>query len=153
MFTEIDRIISRNQGALFEYAAKQGYDMKKFVVQWMKSKVCKNYMDVSYSCLQFREPEEFMDYLEMDGEKFEIADLFHDGKIFDPATAFWMGRAYRMLFIKSGIKSKELVDIIPLERMLQYYPGMHTIEEENATEIMCEDAHIPKNKKSIYSQE
>lgn len=51
---------------------------------------------------------------------------------------------YRYLFIVTGIKSAELVQKITYNVMLRYYPGLHTIDEDMAVDIICNDFKLKK---------
>ena len=72
----------------------------------------------------------------------EIQDKVHkleNNMYFSKYIAEWIGFMYRYLYIYSGIKSYELKSDIPFDLMCKYYPGMHTIDEESAAEIMIEN--------------
>ena len=63
-----------------------------------------------------------------------------EGEMFDFDIAEWIGFTYRQLYIVSKKLSSVLVDAIPFETMVQYYQGMHTIDEDEAAEIILHNA-------------
>ena len=55
-----------------------------------------------------------------------------------------MDRVYRQLYIETEIPSAELVEKADFATMCRYYPGLHTIDEEMATDIICENKGLKK---------
>lgn len=139
---EVNYNICRTQGRIFEYAAKNGYAFPEFINLYMNSDFCRRAMDTSYSRFQLSDEEECWDFIEP-----EIGSQLHcleGNAFFDIDIAYWIGFTYRQLYIETEIKSKELVTIISPDELLAGYLGLHTIDEENATDILCERHKIKK---------
>ena len=135
--TPVDDSICHTQGSIYEYAAKNGYDMKVFSEVYLKSDFCRRAFDTIYSRFQFADEEECWDFLEPENRaEFKKLD---DNKEFDIDVAYWIGFTYRQIYIESGVKSSDLADKITFETMCRYYPGLHTIDEDMAYDIIKKD--------------
>ncbi len=139
--TNVEYIICRNQGELYRYIARHGYDLKAFSDAYLTSDFCRRAFDTTYSRFQFADEEECLDFIWP--EIGEVPSL-PDGQCFEPDVAFWIGFVYRQLYIKTGVCSRELLRKLPFEKMCGYYPGLHTIDEDMAIDIICKDFALPR---------
>lgn len=57
-------------------------------------------------------------------------------------VAGWMGFTYRQLQIETGMQSRDIAEIISAHDMLICYPGLHTVDEDMAAEILMHDFHL-----------
>lgn len=139
----VDYNICNTQGKIYEYAAKLGYDLSVFSSLYLKSDFCRRAFDTIYSRFQYHDEEESWDFLYP-----EIKDrltVYGEGKSFDGGVAYWIGFTYRQLYIEGGISSAELADGIDFNTMCNYYPGLHTVDEDMAYDIIIANYN---NKKS-----
>lgn len=141
----IEYDICYTQQRIYEYMALQKYDMHIFSDAYLKCDFCRRAMDTCYSRFQLEDVLECMDFympeIESQLSKTE-ADI-------DIDVAAWIGFMYRYLFIVTGIKSAELVQKITYNVMLRYYPGLHTIDEDMAVDIICNDFKLKKNRVQV----
>ena len=135
--TDIDISICQTQGRIYAWIADNGYDVKSFSDAYLTSKFCKNSMDTPYSRFQLEMELECLDFImpEIQDKVYKLKNNMY----FSKDIAEWIGFMYRYLYIYSGIKSCELKSDIPFDLMCKYYPEMHTIDEESASEIMIEN--------------
>ena len=134
MLDNIQYDICKTQGNLYEWAANEGLRFPEFSNAYMKSDFCHRSMDTEYSRFQLREPEEHIDFLVM-----EIPTLLqqkYNNEYFSGDVAFWIGFTYRQLWFETGMTSKEIVEKYPFDRMLACYPGLHTLDEDMAADIL-----------------
>lgn len=68
---------------------------------------------------------------------------------FDPDVVQWIGFTYRMLYIETKIPSAELCNIVSFDAMCGYYPGLHTLDEEMAIDIICENFNLAFDEESL----
>lgn len=132
------------QAKVFEYVAYDCVDMEWFAKAYLCSDFCRRAMDTIYSRFQTADEPEHLDFLIP-----EIGPLkkYENGEQFNPDTAWWIGFMYRQLYIQTQIPSKELCEKIPFKTMCKYYPGLHTVDEEMATDIICENFGLQKVKR------
>lgn len=129
------------QGEFFEYVADMGIDMEWFIPTFLRSDVCNRELDAKYSFLHASYPLELFDFCEME---FGPIEEHKNGLFFNLDVALWLGYIYRQICIQTGIKSRDMLERIPLEKMCRYYAGLHTVADEMATDIICEDFHLCK---------
>lgn len=135
MTKQIKNIICNTQGELYEWAALRGYKFPEFSDIYLKSDFCKHSMDTIYSRFQIREPEEHIDFLFSEHPELESCKSI-DGIIYDSEVAYWIGYTYRHMHFISGIQSTELCKLLPFIQMEQWYPGLHTVDEDEAADII-----------------
>jgi len=140
MLEPIEYDICQTQGMIYEYAWSLFYDMKSFSEGYMRSDFCRREMDSRYSVFQLQDPEECFDFLDKDvlQDKPVLS-----GRI-DKNTAYWIGFTYRQLHFETGMKSREIEEKVSFKAMMRYYPGLHTVDEDVAAEIICEDFGLIK---------
>lgn len=132
MIDKVSECICETQARIYELAADTGYDMKAFSDAYLASSFCERAMDTVYSRFQFADAEECFDFLIP-----EIGERVPKGSgYFDPAVAHWIGYTYRQMAFELQMGSRELSKRLSFELMCQYYPGLHTIDEEMSAEII-----------------
>ena len=143
--TDVDYIICRNQGNIYKQMAKDGYDVKEFSDLYLHSEFCERAFDTIYSRFQMADRLECLDFILP-----EIAPVpkNKDG-YFDEDVAYWIGFFYRQLYVETKVPSKELADLISFETMCRYYPGLHTVDEEMAIDIVCENFGLKLDMESM----
>ena len=98
-------IIANEQGEIFEFAEKKGYNMNSFILQYMSSDFCNNEMDSDYSFFHLKPAEVCFPYIEK-----EVSYLSSSSETIN--EAMWVGKMYRLLVFKLGISSNKLVKLI-----------------------------------------
>lgn len=135
--TGIECDICKTQQHIYEYMASEGYDMALFSDAYLKSDFCKRAMDSVYSRFQLETPLECADfYMPEIAPKLKKLD---SSTIYDPDVAGWIGFVYRQICMETKTPSARLARSIPFRTMEQYYPGMHTIDEDEAARIIIEN--------------
>ena len=134
MLTKIQDIICETQGDIFRCASQWKLDMDIFVPKYMDSQFCLRNMDGIYSYFQMADGEECLDYIL---KEIDVPTLSKEK--YQPQIMEWVGFTYRQLAFVLAKKSSEILDKLPLTAMLMYYPGLHTVDEEMAIDIICED--------------
>ena len=134
MLTKIQEIICETQGNIFRCANELGYDMDKFVPAYMQSRFCERSMDTVYSPFQMADPEECLDFIlpEINVPKLPQPKYRAD-------ILYWIGYTYRHLYFSLNKTSKEIGNRVSFISMLAYYPGLHTVDEDMAVDIINED--------------
>ena len=126
------RYICNQQKELFEYAQKQGADIGKFAKNFLNSNFCNNNLDKPYSTQQYDDIFNWLEFLE-----FENCLIIPENKNNIPIeVAGWLGFTYRHLHFNTGLLSKEIINKVPVEKLLRAYLGLHTVDEEMAIEII-----------------
>ncbi len=134
---DIQMVICETQGDIFQCANELGYDMNKFVPAYMKSRFCERSMDIAYSPFQMADPEKCLDFIlpEINVPKLPEPQ-------YNPDALWWIGFIYRLLYFELKKSSKEIIDKVPFRAMLIYYPGLYTVDEYMAVEIINEDKFL-----------
>ena len=135
--SDVQYDICDTQGKIFEVVARlYSHDsFKTFADAYMRSDFCKRQMDVSYSRYQVHDPEESLDFVIPEIEQH--VKLFCDmDKPFPSDVAYWIGFTYRHISMKTCLDIAEIIECIPLQRMIAMYPGMHTLDETMALELI-----------------
>lgn len=130
--------ICMTQARLYRYVANDNKDVKEFSDKYLNSDFCRRAMDCSYSRFQLETELECLDFILP--EIGEISSNYHC----DPDIAAWIGFTYRQLAFDTGKSSKELCALIPFDIMTGYYPGMHTVDEDMASEIICKNHNLER---------
>lgn len=125
--------ICRTQEDIYKWAAARKYDMAAFSNAYLSSDFCRRAMDSEYSRFQLCDPDECMDFIRPEIGTFET-DLY-----FDEEVAGWIGWMYRFICFQTGISSKKLNEKVSFNSMCAYYPGLHTVDERMAVEIISKD--------------
>ena len=145
--TGVDYDICMTQSRIYRYAAQKGFDMKRFSEAFLCSDFCKRAFDTIYSRFQVADVLECMDFVEPEIEK----DMgpSEDG-FFDEDVAAWIGFTYRQLYMETGICSADLSKKVGFEVMCGYYPGLHTIAVEEASQIICRNHSLMYEKENVF---
>ena len=155
-YNTVEFDICETQGRIYEIMAINGYDMKLSSDLYLHSDFCRRYFDTIYSRFQVADAEESIDFIIPEiKDKIKVLD---DNKEFSPKVAYWIGFTYRQLYMETDIPSNELGDKISFEKMCAYYPGLHTIDENMASDIICMNFNLTnkshsKNINRLKSQE
>lgn len=136
--TSVHYEISNTQGEMYRRMAHLGYDMEDFSNAYLKSDFCKRAFDTDWSYYQLLGGRECLEalFLDIPITKKNSFDYFNED------VAYWIGFTYRLLYIETKIPSSELMQIITFDSMCKYYPGLHTIDEEQAIDLICEDFNL-----------
>ena len=136
--TSVHYEISNTQGEMYKRMAQLGYDIEDFSDVYLQSEFCKRAFDTDWSYYQLLSGRECLDALFYDTPMTKKRESGY----FDEDVAYWIGFTYRLLYIETKVPSSELVNIVTFESMCKYYPGLHTIDEEQAIDIICEDHNL-----------
>lgn len=134
--TAIEYDICDTQAMIYSYAAEQGYDMQQFSDFYMASNFCSREIDAEYSVMQLADDTICWEHL--DPEIGEFLTKYPEGICFDVDAAWWIGFTYRQLAFITGKPSSEIVKKASFRQLLSAYPGLHTVDEEMAGEILME---------------
>ena len=142
--------ICDTQGRIFEVVAKK-YSPDSFMLfaeKYMRSDFCRRQMDSSYSRFQVHDPEESLDFVIPEIEK---NTKLYDGtdRMFSPDVAYWIGFTYRQISMKTCLYSSDIIQKIPLKRMIAMYSGLHTLDETMALEIIMQEFQLPFQNKKV----
>lgn len=141
----IEYDICYTQQRIYRLMAKEGYDMRVFSDEYLKCDFCRRAMDTTYSRFQVHDELECYDFYMPEIEKSLVKT---DAGINIDAVE-WIGFMYRYLFIVTGVKSAQLVEMVTFDTMLAYYPGLHTVDEDIAVEIICKDFGLSENRVEV----
>ena len=137
---KINYDICISQAKLYEYVANEGYDMVDFSNKYLQSKFCNVNFDREWSLYHFAAPVEtsYEIFKEIQVDKYE------GNMVFNPDAAWWIGFTYKQLQIETEMHSKDILKEISFEELVRCYPGLHTVDEEYATDMICEYHHLKK---------
>lgn len=136
-----ERFICEQQQALYQYVQELGMDVLKFSDRFLRSRFCNNSLDKPYSVDQFADIGDWIDFLEAEG-CYVGADPFPQQRV-TAEEAGWLGYTYRQLHFATGLKGMELAEMVPAKRLVIAFPGLHTVDEEMAVEIIIRDFGLP----------
>ncbi len=137
---DIHRYICKQQQELFEYAQEHKADVVAFAEAFMKSNFCNRSLDKPYSVDQYADIMNWLEFL--DWEKITVRPVLYQQRPVSFQVAGWVGFTYRQLQIETGLQSRELWDKVPIDRLIRAWPGLHTVDEDMAAEIIMEDFHL-----------
>lgn len=126
LLTTLQHHLCKTQGDLFEMIAQDGYDCDEFVKVFMNSPTAKAY-DSSYDQVQWAGKEYILEELEHDSGGLPRSEY-----IYDPEAMFWMGYTYRYWHFYTGESSKDIYKYANAEKMARTYPGLHTLDSQEA---------------------
>ena len=138
---DINYDICMTQSRIYKYVAQCGYDVKKFSDAFLMSDFCRRAFDTIYSRFQLEDVLECMDFIV---PEIKDALILNENIIFDEDVAAWIGFVYRQLYIETKVNSATLAVKVSFRTLCNYYPGLHTIDLEDATDIICKDFCIVK---------
>lgn len=135
--TGIEYDICQTQQRIYEYMCAQNYDMEIFSNLYLQSEFCCKAMDTNYSRFQLETPQECADFYMP--EISAALKKLDGGRTFDMDIAGWIGFTYRQIYIKTQTPSALLSKLLPFDVMIRYYPGMHTIDEDTAAQLIIDN--------------
>ena len=138
------RFICKQQQELFEYAQKHGADVGAFAEAFMNSSFCNRSLDKPYSVDQYADILNWLEFLEW--EKITVRPALRQHRPVTSSVAGWLGFTYRQLQIETGQQSAELWARVPIDRLIVAWPGLHTVDEDMAAEIIMQDFHLQPKK-------
>lgn len=133
--------ICKNQGKIYESAAEKGLKMELFSDKYLRSNFCNKSFDKIWSLYHFTDAEECLYELR---EEIGDIDTMDGDMIFSPEAAWWIGFTYKQLQIETEKSSEELAKIVSFDELCLCYPGLHTVDEEYATDMICEKHNLHK---------
>lgn len=142
-------IICRNQKEFFEYASDNMLDLYAFIPAFMKSDFCNREIDSFYSVFQYADILEWEDFVKKEIQF--VPNPFVKEKI-PKKVAGWIGYTYRYIQIESEIPSRDIIEIIPITKLIGAYAGLHTVDEEMAYDIICKDFSLNQIKRRMHGQ-
>ena len=134
------RFICVQQQWLYEYAQRQDADIRKFSNEFLSSRFCNTSLDKPYSVDQYAD---IVNWIELMADDCRIVPDPEQELPVPYSVAGWIGFMYRYVQIVTGSKSKDLARIIPIDRLIISYPGLHTVDEDMASDIIIHDFKIP----------
>lgn len=137
---DIHRYICKQQQELFEYVQAHNADVIFFAEAFMKSDFCNRSLDKPYSVDQYADIMNWLEFLEW--EKITVRAVLQQQRPVSFRVAGWLGFTYRQLQIETGLQSRELWEKVPIDRLIRAWPGLHTVDEDMAAEIIMEDFHL-----------
>ena len=138
----IDYENCKSQGNIYELAANRGYIMESFSDLYLTSKFCNNGFDKIWSLYHSMAAEEALDELLIQIGK-NVRNT-NNTLYFDRDAAWWIGFTYRQLCIETGLTSREIQKIVPFNELCGCYAGLHTLDEEWASDMICEKHNLKK---------
>lgn len=138
----IERYICSQQKEIYEYAYSHNADICKFSDAFLNSDFCNRSLDKPYSVDQFADIVNWLEFLEWENIKV-VPEKDFDNRC-SLQAAGWCGFTYRQLQIETGIQSRDLSRKVPVEKLLFSYPGLHTLDEEVAADIIRQDFFLDR---------
>lgn len=129
------RFICEQQQDLYEYVQEIGADVFEFSDDFLNSRFCNCSIDKPYSVDQCADILNWLEFLEQEGVKPFTAESMQVPK----KVAGWVGFTYRQIHFETGLPSKQLCAMIPIKKLVIAYPGLHTVDENMAAEIVIKD--------------
>lgn len=137
---DIHRYICKQQQELFEYVQAHNADVISFAEAFMHSNFCNRSLDKPYSVDQYADIMNWLEFLEW--EKITVRPVLQQQRPVSFRVAGWLGFTYRQLQIETGLQSRELWEKVPINKLIRAWPGLHTVDEDMAAEIIMEDFHL-----------
>ncbi len=137
-----ERYICGQQKELYEYAHSHKADIYSFSDSFMNSRFCNDSLDKPYSVDQYADIMNWLEFLEMENCVVTPDPIKSDEVSFNAAG--WIGYVYRQLHFVTGLQSKELAKRVPVRRLALSYPGLHTVDEDMAIDIIRNDFELKK---------
>ena len=135
------RYICNQQKELYEYVQSRNIDIRQFSDEFMNSYFCNYSIDKEYSVDQFADIVNWLEFLE---KEFPIIPCnTQENRVSVPAAG-WIGFEYRYLHFVTGLASRTLAIKAPVDRLIIAYPGLHTVDEDMAADIIISDFSLKK---------
>ena len=140
------RFICKQQQELFEYVQEHHGDVRAFAEAFLKSDFCNRSLDRPYSVDQYADILNWLEFLEW--ENITVRPALRQQRPVSFRVAGWLGFTYRQLQIETGLQSRELWEKVPIDKLIRAWPGLHTVDEEMAAEIIISDFHLTEHGKT-----
>ena len=142
--------ICNTQGDIFEHYASlmSSAEFNKFVKFYLESDFCAQEMDASYSWLHLQPALQSADFIDMEIKKKHFV-FQKEKKTYNLDVAWWLGFTYRHLALKTKMKSKDLMQKVKMNSLVAAYPGLSTLDDDMAAEIICEEFRLPVATKNV----
>ena len=124
---DIERFICNQQKELYETMQQEYVDIRKFSDAFMRSRFCNASIDKPYSVDQFSDIVNWIEFLE---QEFIIQPDPLQKYPVSFSAAGWIGFVYRHLHFVTGLSSSQLSEMVPVNKLIISYPGLHTIDED-----------------------
>ncbi len=134
MIIQLNKDTCKTQGRIYEQAAYDGCDIKKFSDKYLSSRFCKNRIETPYSSFQMEDAQTCLEFIY---PEIQISPNPGSETIFDPDIAYWIGYTYHQLYCETGIYGYKLRKLVPFEKLLLNYPAHHTLDEFYSIEKLC----------------
>lgn len=142
------RFICKQQQELFEYVQKKGADIKAFAKAFLNSDFCNRSLDKPYSVDQYADILNWLEFLEW--EKINVRPALRNQPV-SFRIAGWVGFSYRQLQIETGLQSRVLWEKVSIDKLISAWPGLHTVDEDMAAEIIIADFQLPYSARNTES--
>lgn len=123
--------IRETQGYLFEMVALKNLDFFDFVRKYMKSKL-KNYIDYRSAVHSNMMGNEQFEWME---KNYKLKE----GCKVDFVLANWIGEFYAILQYNTKIESKDLVEILPPDKLFRMSRVLHDIDLDLAVDRVIKE--------------
>ena len=117
----------------YTVSSENKWDFETFTAGFM-STGCRKMWDIGFPKFINMTWDELLEYL-----TWHNPEIFKSGDTsVDPLLAEWIGGMYNRVQFYSGKSSEEIYDKIPLNRMIELFRPLHTVDEDIATEKLLE---------------
>ena len=112
--------VIENQGKLFEYAEEHcpGIDVADFIEAYMKSRT-RALIDEGQAYVSTMDAESLFNYF-LENDKYQPKQ----GNVAKGFAPNWIGQFYALFQWLYKMSSKEVVKLLPVEFMFEWYPGL-----------------------------
>jgi len=137
-----ERFICNQQKELYEYAQQEQADICVFSNDFLNSSFCNRSLDKPYSVDQFADMVNWLEFLGQEGCTVK-RDTKQKRRVSFEAAG-WIGFTYRQLHFATGLSGRELAKRVPVERLMIAFPGLCTVDEDMAADIIIHDFNLDK---------
>ena len=125
--------ICETQAKIYVSAYKNGYDMEFFSSHYLKSEFCNREMDAKYSVWQYQDEDVCLEVIQ-----HQIGYIADDSSQPLDIDAYWIGYMYRYLYYYTSCTSKELAEMIPFTKMVEFSYLLENHEYEEALQFIIQ---------------
>lgn len=137
MDEKIINAICDRQACLFQIFAQE-FELNSFIVAFANTNFCKEALDTKYSYFQMQDELVWKEMVER-----ELPTLPKPKVNISKAEIRWIGYAYRLMQIKTGLKTYELLEKYPLEHVQkQFYKDEYVGRIENSVNEILEVSNM-----------
>jgi len=120
--------VSRTQGIIFEECQYLGVDAIDYITKFMHSSAAEE-LDKMQSGVYSAGSAPLKQYIL---KQIEPVEPYNEKKHINEDALNWLGYIYRYWVNLLGVSSKELIDNIPVDSALAFYPAYHCIGNKEA---------------------